>query len=206
MRLQVLQRILNARQFGLKLIANVTYGYTAAGFSGRMPLAELADSIVQVILSALAHTNGMSPAVACLCAESAGADGILLYSPRGKRWRIRSAWWKATRSGAHVWSMVTQTLCSCCCLGAPEMKPSALARRLRLLPLLPTLLLSPSRWRRCAALLCILYPQGLLAHAGRRTRAPSRPPSLSLQAYPGHLQFQHSYIGEVVSAMLPCCI
>lgn len=45
---QVLQRILNARQFGLKLIANVTYGYTAAGFSGRMPCAELADSIVQV--------------------------------------------------------------------------------------------------------------------------------------------------------------
>lgn len=31
----------------MKLIANVTYGYTAAGFSGRMPCAELADSIVQ---------------------------------------------------------------------------------------------------------------------------------------------------------------
>lgn len=46
--MQVLQRILNARQFSLKLIANVTYGYTAAGFSGRMPMAELADSIVQV--------------------------------------------------------------------------------------------------------------------------------------------------------------
>ena len=44
---RVLQRILNARQFCLKLIANVTYGYTAAGFSGRMPCAELADSIVQ---------------------------------------------------------------------------------------------------------------------------------------------------------------
>ena len=37
---------LNARQFGLKLLANVSYGYTAAGFSGRMPCAELADSIV----------------------------------------------------------------------------------------------------------------------------------------------------------------
>ncbi|KAJ4753536.1 DNA polymerase [Rhynchospora pubera] len=44
---QVLQRIYNARQLALKLIANVTYGYTAAGFSGRMPCAELADSIVQ---------------------------------------------------------------------------------------------------------------------------------------------------------------
>lgn len=44
----VLQRVMNARQFGLKLIANVTYGYTSAGFSGRMPMAEIADSIVQV--------------------------------------------------------------------------------------------------------------------------------------------------------------
>ncbi|KAM7264807.1 hypothetical protein ACFE04_002490 [Oxalis oulophora] len=44
---QVLQRIFNARQLALKLIANVTYGYTAAGFSGRMPCAEIADSIVQ---------------------------------------------------------------------------------------------------------------------------------------------------------------
>ena len=41
------RRALNAKQFGLKLIANVTYGYTAAGFSGRMPMAELADAIVQ---------------------------------------------------------------------------------------------------------------------------------------------------------------
>ena len=45
---RVLQRVLNARQFCLKLIANVTYGYAAAGFSGRMPMAELADAIVQV--------------------------------------------------------------------------------------------------------------------------------------------------------------
>lgn len=45
---------MNARQFGLKLIANVTYGYTSAGFSGRMPMAEIADSIVQV--SSQQHT------------------------------------------------------------------------------------------------------------------------------------------------------
>ena len=44
----MVQRVMNARQFGLKLIANVTYGYTSAGFSGRMPMAEIADSIVQV--------------------------------------------------------------------------------------------------------------------------------------------------------------
>ncbi|KAF3967331.1 hypothetical protein CMV_008664 [Castanea mollissima] len=40
---KILHRIFNARQLALKLIANVTYGYTAAGFSGRMPCAELAD-------------------------------------------------------------------------------------------------------------------------------------------------------------------
>lgn len=28
-------------------MANVTYGYTSASFSGRMPCVELADSIVQ---------------------------------------------------------------------------------------------------------------------------------------------------------------
>ncbi|KAH7435487.1 hypothetical protein KP509_06G067000 [Ceratopteris richardii] len=44
---KVLERVLNARQLALKLISNVTYGYTAAGFSGRMPCAEIADSIVQ---------------------------------------------------------------------------------------------------------------------------------------------------------------
>ena len=63
---RALQRSLTARQLGLKLIANVTYGaapshphrlviawltcaatgYTAANFSGRMPLVELADAIV----------------------------------------------------------------------------------------------------------------------------------------------------------------
>ena len=58
---RVLQRLLNARQFGLKLIANVTYGYTAAGFSGRMPMAELADSIVQV-----SHPAGRSTCIVLL--------------------------------------------------------------------------------------------------------------------------------------------
>lgn len=32
---------------GLKLLANVTYGYAGANFSGRMPCIELADAIVQ---------------------------------------------------------------------------------------------------------------------------------------------------------------
>ncbi|CAG8231821.1 unnamed protein product [Penicillium salamii] len=44
---KVLQRLLNNRQLALKLIANVTYGYASASFSGRMPCSEIADSIVQ---------------------------------------------------------------------------------------------------------------------------------------------------------------
>ncbi|KZW02196.1 DNA/RNA polymerase [Exidia glandulosa HHB12029] len=38
---------LDARQLSLKFICNVTYGYTSATFSGRMPAVEIADSIVQ---------------------------------------------------------------------------------------------------------------------------------------------------------------
>lgn len=40
--------MLDSRQLALKLIANVTYGYTGAGFSGRMPCSELADSVVAI--------------------------------------------------------------------------------------------------------------------------------------------------------------
>lgn len=43
---KALRRVLEAQQLGLKLLANVTYGYTAAGFSGRMPCVEVADSVV----------------------------------------------------------------------------------------------------------------------------------------------------------------
>ncbi|KAJ8682714.1 hypothetical protein QAD02_018506 [Eretmocerus hayati] len=43
---RALQRVLHSRQLGLKLIANVTYGYTAANFSGRMPCIEVGDSVV----------------------------------------------------------------------------------------------------------------------------------------------------------------
>lgn len=38
---RALSRMLDARQLGLKLIANVTFGYTAANFSGRMPCIEV---------------------------------------------------------------------------------------------------------------------------------------------------------------------
>lgn len=44
--LKSLKRQLDVCQLGLKLIANVTYGYTSAYFSGRMPCVDVAESIV----------------------------------------------------------------------------------------------------------------------------------------------------------------
>ena len=49
---KVLEKILDARQVGLKLIANVTFGYTAAHFSGRMPCVE-----VRVFLAPLYYSH-----------------------------------------------------------------------------------------------------------------------------------------------------
>lgn len=40
-------RQLEARQLALKYVANVTYGYTSATFSGRSAMPLLADSIVE---------------------------------------------------------------------------------------------------------------------------------------------------------------
>lgn len=45
---KVLQRCLNARQYGLKMIANVSYGYASAGFSG---LRKTQDKNKQYFLS-----------------------------------------------------------------------------------------------------------------------------------------------------------
>lgn len=55
----VMTRILHARQFALKMLSNVTYGYTAAGFSGRMPCAEIADTIVACGRATLHHAINM---------------------------------------------------------------------------------------------------------------------------------------------------
>ncbi|XP_072748534.1 DNA polymerase zeta catalytic subunit [Anoplolepis gracilipes] len=43
---RTLHRVLHSQQLGLKLIANVTYGYTSANYSGRMPCIEIGDSVV----------------------------------------------------------------------------------------------------------------------------------------------------------------
>ena len=41
------QSILDTNQNSLKMIVNTTYGYINAGFSGRMPNAQIGDSIVE---------------------------------------------------------------------------------------------------------------------------------------------------------------
>ena len=41
-------RVWDSRQLAIKFVSNVTYGYTSASFSGRMPCVEVADSIVQI--------------------------------------------------------------------------------------------------------------------------------------------------------------
>lgn len=41
-----LNKVCNSKQLALKLIANVTYGYASASFSGRMPNSDIADAIV----------------------------------------------------------------------------------------------------------------------------------------------------------------
>ncbi|PHH64053.1 hypothetical protein CDD81_5046 [Ophiocordyceps australis] len=51
-----LQQQQHNRQLALKLLANVTYGYTSASFSGRMPCSEIADSIVQTGRETLERT------------------------------------------------------------------------------------------------------------------------------------------------------
>ncbi|KAH6630128.1 hypothetical protein B0J18DRAFT_420267, partial [Chaetomium sp. MPI-SDFR-AT-0129] len=53
---RTLQKLLHNRQLALKLLANVTYGYTSASFSGRMPCSEIADSIVQTGRETLERT------------------------------------------------------------------------------------------------------------------------------------------------------
>ena len=51
-----LHKIFDSRQLSLKLIANVTYGYTNANYSGRMPCVEVGDSIVRIARQTLENS------------------------------------------------------------------------------------------------------------------------------------------------------
>ncbi|KFX96058.1 hypothetical protein V490_03531 [Pseudogymnoascus sp. VKM F-3557] len=75
------QKLLNNRQLALKLIANVTYGYTSASFSGRMPCAEIADSIVQTARETLEKAIALIHSVKRWGAEVVygDTDSIFIY-------------------------------------------------------------------------------------------------------------------------------
>lgn len=80
---RTLQRLLNNRQLALKLLANVTYGYTSASFSGRMPCSEIADSIVQTARETLERSIALIHSVDKWKAEVVygDTDSLFIYLP-----------------------------------------------------------------------------------------------------------------------------
>ncbi|KAK8099377.1 uncharacterized protein PG998_012618 [Apiospora kogelbergensis] len=80
---KTLQQLLNNRQLALKLLANVTYGYTSASFSGRMPCSEIADSIVQTGRETLERSIAVIHSVQKWNAEVVygDTDSLFVYLP-----------------------------------------------------------------------------------------------------------------------------
>ncbi|KAI2468146.1 hypothetical protein F4781DRAFT_281683 [Annulohypoxylon bovei var. microspora] len=80
---KTLQQLLNNRQLALKLLANVTYGYTSASFSGRMPCSEIADSIVQTGRETLERAIALIHSVNKWKAEVVygDTDSLFIYLP-----------------------------------------------------------------------------------------------------------------------------
>ncbi|KAK6956188.1 hypothetical protein Daesc_001461 [Daldinia eschscholtzii] len=80
---KTLQKLLNNRQLALKLLANVTYGYTSASFSGRMPCSEIADSIVQTGRETLERAIALIHSVEKWKAEVVygDTDSLFVYLP-----------------------------------------------------------------------------------------------------------------------------
>ncbi|KAI0130079.1 DNA polymerase family B [Xylariales sp. AK1849] len=82
-----LQQLLNNRQLALKLLANVTYGYASASFSGRMPCSEIADSIVQTGRETLERAIALIHSVRKWKAEVVygDTDSLFVYLPGRSR-------------------------------------------------------------------------------------------------------------------------
>lgn len=80
---KTLQQLLKNRQLALKLLANVTYGYTSASFSGRMPCSEIADSIVQTGRETLERAIALIHSVEKWKAEVVygDTDSLFVYLP-----------------------------------------------------------------------------------------------------------------------------
>lgn len=60
---KALMKLLDARQLGLKLIANVTFGYTAAHYSGRMPSVEVSLSVMVFCTVIVRAKKGNAPRI-----------------------------------------------------------------------------------------------------------------------------------------------
>lgn len=80
---QALKKLLESKQLALKLLANVTYGYTSASFSGRMPCSDLADSIVQTGRETLEKAVKMIESTASWGAKVVygDTDSLFVYLP-----------------------------------------------------------------------------------------------------------------------------
>lgn len=77
-----LNKVFNSRQLALKLIANVTYGYTSATFSGRMPNSDIADAIVSCGRDILTQSINMIEQSEFGCKVVYGdTDSLFVYFP-----------------------------------------------------------------------------------------------------------------------------
>eukprot|EP00929_Paragymnodinium_shiwhaense_P049734 TRINITY_DN25071_c0_g1_i2.p1 TRINITY_DN25071_c0_g1~~TRINITY_DN25071_c0_g1_i2.p1 ORF type:complete len:1613 (+),score=308.04 TRINITY_DN25071_c0_g1_i2:121-4959(+) len=75
-------RRLDGRQFALKYLANVTYGYSGASFSGRMPCPEVADAIVGTGRRALEQAaDYIEAAVAGARVVYGDTDSVFVHMP-----------------------------------------------------------------------------------------------------------------------------
>ena len=101
-------KLLDARQLGLKYIANVTYGYTSASFSGRMPCVEIADSIVEAGRQTLEK----------VCEWRHHRS----YTLPASEIRRQSTWSTMIRHGVVKWCMETPTPCLYLFQGEPRTK------------------------------------------------------------------------------------
>jgi DNA polymerase elongation subunit (family B) len=117
-----LQQHYHSLQLALKLIANVSYGYAAASFTGRFPC-----QVRTIDLLLMLFTYYM----------------LLIYSSLPRSSPTRSCRWRATlssmpsapsprtRAGPPRWSTATPTRSSCYCAAAPWRRPSPWAARSR---------------------------------------------------------------------------
>ena len=150
-----LHRTLNSQQFALKLIANVTYGYASASFSGRMPNVHLADAIVQVLMPLpsssplpLLFPSPSPPLSSPLLARLISSAHLLSCRRGARRSSAQRRWSRRTPRGARASSTATPTRSSCTSRAARAPRPSPSAARSRRSRRRPTRRRWSSRWRR----------------------------------------------------------